>query len=57
MQLSKEESAEDPAISKPNLTKCEPERKSAVISDGGETVTEQESEFARVFAQLRMEKR
>ena len=57
MQLSKEESAEDPAISKPNLTQCQPERKSAVINDGGKTVTEQESKFARVFAQLRGEKR
>ena len=57
MLLSKEESEEDPAISKPNLTQCQPERKSAVISDGGKTVTEQESEFARVFAQLRGEKR
>ena len=46
MQMSKEESVEDPAIYKPNLTQCQPERKSAVISDGGKTVTEQEPEFA-----------
>ena len=54
MQLTKEESAEDPAISKPNLTQCQPERKYAVMMSDGET---QESEFARVFAQLRGEKR
>merc|ERR1712106_505738 len=56
-QLSKEEFPEEGALTKPNLTKCQPEKKSSVIGDGGTSVIQQESEFEKVFAQLRREKR
>merc|ERR1711892_493945 len=56
-ELSKEESPEEAALTKPTLTECQPEKKSSVSSGGGPSVVQQESEFEKVFAQLRREKR
>ena len=71
-QLTREESLAEPAIAKPNqdikvitdMKDIEDKKdikvkkvSAAVTSDGVKSVTEEESEFARVFAQLRGEKR
>ena len=64
-QLEEEESLSKPPKSQPILKKSQTvageekmQQKSAVISEAGDkTVIEQKSEFERVFAQLRGEKR
>ena len=57
MQITDDDPTEEAGINKQNLSEIQQEKKSSASSDKRSSVIEQESEFARVFAQLRGEKR
>merc|ERR1719312_1867826 len=55
-QITDDEPTEEAGINKQNLSEIQQDRKSSASSDKRSSVIDQESEFARVFAQLRGEK-
>ena len=57
MQITDDDPTEGAGINKQNLSEIQQEKKSSASSDKRSSVIEQESEFERVFAQLRGEKR